>query len=703
MNRHQMLGSLLASVIFIAFAAWPAYSWHGSGDITTVAIDPVTSTTLFAATHHDGVFKSIDGGTTWTRTALTDMYVGALAIDPTTPSTVYAATWPGGVYKTTDAGGTWRAVNVGLANLNVSSVSVDALGFVYAVLWDRGVFKSTDGAETWNAILRTEWLVYYTATGRVFNPTLGAFAVDRRNPAHLYVSTQYETTWEDDPLRFWGQLLKSTDGGASWGGTTLDSMVLGYSIFPYPVMIDSASSQTPSPIYAGVNSALLKSTDEGTSWIEWLACGATDVAVDPLVPTTLYAICAGVIKTVDGGATWSVVGSGVADVLRAFGLDPLLRTLAIDPQNPNNLYLGTVGGVFKSSDGGGFWSPTGLFQHSPLASLSLDPSIVVSGSTSTGTVSLATPAPAGGVTVMLASENPSAAIVPASVTVPAGATSATFVVSTNWSGSGWTAFNISASVDGATRSAWFRIGPATIASALSIAPSSLPGGDSATATVTLNTAASAGAAVVALSSSNPAVANVPATVSVPAGTSAATFTVSTSSVPVATSVTISGTYGGATRSAALTVTPLIALSAVSLNPASVTAGSASTGTVLLTAPAPPGGTAVTLSSSNPSIATVPASVTVPAGAISATFAASTPACASGSVTISAAYAGEQSSRSERSDDARHGGDPNGRLLYQQATAKRRGHGQHSHRDAPRLCGVDGRIHRDIAKCRRRPI
>ena len=97
MNRRQMLGSLLASVIFVAFAAGPAYPWHGSGDITTVAIDPVTSTTVFAGTTHDGVFKSIDGGTTWTRTALSDMYVGALAIDPTTPSTVYAATWPGGV------------------------------------------------------------------------------------------------------------------------------------------------------------------------------------------------------------------------------------------------------------------------------------------------------------------------------------------------------------------------------------------------------------------------------------------------------------------------------------------------------------------------------------------------------------------------------------------------------------------------------
>jgi hypothetical protein len=73
-------------------------------------------------------------------------------------------------------------------------------------------------------------------------------------------------------------------------------------------------------------------TDEGASWIELpIPIPASqrqypslaDPTVDPRVPTALYAVihCAGVIKSVDGGATWSVINSGLTDVLQAFGLD----------------------------------------------------------------------------------------------------------------------------------------------------------------------------------------------------------------------------------------------------------------------------------------------------------------------------------------------------------------------------------------------
>jgi PKD repeat protein len=95
----------------------------------------------------------------------------------------------------------------------------------------------------------------------------------------------------------------------------------------------------------------------------------------------------------------------------------------------------------------------------------------------------------------------------------------------------------------------------------------------------------------------------------------------------------------ATGSQSKSVTVIVALSSLNLNPASVTAGNASSGTVILNAPAAAGGAVVALASSNPAIATVPTSVTVTAGASSATFAVSTVACASGSVTISGTYGG----------------------------------------------------------------
>ena len=145
--------------------------------------------------------------------------------------------------------------------------------------------------------------------------------------------------------------------------------------------------------------------------------------------------------------------------------------------------------------------------------------------------------------------------------------------------------------------------------------------------------------MITLSSSNTAVATVPAAVTVPAGATGANFAVFTNVVTASTSVTISSAYGGATKSAVLTVTPPPTLSSVSLSPTSVTAGGISTGTVTLNMAAPANGAIVALSSSNPAIATVPASVTVAAGASNATFAVSTGACTSGSVTILGTYGG----------------------------------------------------------------
>jgi hypothetical protein len=163
---------------------------------------------------------------------------------------------------------------------------------------------------------------------------------------------------------------------------------------------------------------------------------------------------------------------------------------------------------------------------------------------------------------------------------------------------------------------------------IALNPASVVGGNTSEGTASLTSAAPSGGAVVTLSSSNTSAATVPASVSVPAGAFSATFTVSTASVTASTSLTISGAYGGATRSATLTVTPPAApaaLSTVSVNPTSVTGGTSSQGTVALTSAAPAGGFTVSLSSSNTAAATAPASVSVAQGATSATFAIATSA------------------------------------------------------------------------------
>src|SRR5438046_423442 len=162
-------------------------------------------------------------------------------------------------------------------------------------------------------------------------------------------------------------------------------------------------------------------------------------------------------------------------------------------------------------------------------------------------------------------------------------------------------------------------GTATVTlSALALNPTSVTGGtQSSTGTVTLSGPAPSGGAVVSLSSNNTTAARVPSSVTVAAGATTASFTVSTSAVSASVAVTISAAFGGTTRTATLTVNPAtpppVTLSSLTLNPTSVTGGTqSSTGTVTLSRPAPSGGAAVSLSSSNTFTARVPASVTVAA-------------------------------------------------------------------------------------------
>jgi hypothetical protein len=179
-------------------------------------------------------------------------------------------------------------------------------------------------------------------------------------------------------------------------------------------------------------------------------------------------------------------------------------------------------------------------------------------------------------------------------------------------------------------------------SSISLNPMSVTGGSPSTGTVTLSGPAPSGGAAVSLSGDNTAAATVPASVTVAYGATSATFTVSTSTVTASTPVTITASYGGGTKTASLTVTPpgSATLSAIALNPTSVTGGSTSIGTVTLSGPAPSGGAAVSLMSGNTAAATVPASVTVAAGASSATFTVNTSAVtATTPATISATYAG----------------------------------------------------------------
>ena len=294
--------------------------------------------------------------------------------------------------------------------------------------------------------------------------------------------------------------------------------------------------------------------------------------------------------------------------------------------------------TLSASYGGASASATLTVQPPVLSALTVSPSSVLGGKVSpTGTVTLSGAAPAGGAQVTLSSNSP-AASVPANVTVPAGATTANFTVTTSAVATS-TAVIISASYGGPTVTASLTIQPPAV-SALSVSPTSVTGATSSpTGKVTLNGPAPAGGAQVLLSSNN-AAASVPANVTVPAGATTANFAVTTSAVATSTAITISGSFGGSSVSATLTVVPPVP-SALAISPSSVTGATSSpTGTVTLNGPAPAGGAQVVLSSNSAAVSVPANGVTVAAGATTATFTLNTIAvAASTSATVSASFGG----------------------------------------------------------------
>lgn len=187
-----------------------------------------------------------------------------------------------------------------------------------------------------------------------------------------------------------------------------------------------------------------------------------------------------------------------------------------------------------------------------LTSVTLSPSSVIGGTSSTATINLSGPAPAGGLQAQVASSNPSAQT-PASVVIPEGATSASFQVTTGAVASN-TSTNISATANGVMKSATLTIKPAQFTS-ITLSPNSVKGGLPSTATITLNGPAPTNGITFLATSSNKQAAQVPTAVTVPGGATSVTFTVTTSTVAANTSVTISATGLNVKRSATLTITP----------------------------------------------------------------------------------------------------------------------------------------------------
>ena len=269
-------------------------------------------------------------------------------------------------------------------------------------------------------------------------------------------------------------------------------------------------------------------------------------------------------------------------------------------------------------------------------SVTLSPSSIVGGQSSTANRVYLNGDATADTTVTLTSSNTAVAVPQSTTAVSSGSSSHVFSIKTSAVTTTQTV-TITATADGVSQSATLTVTPPPVAvKSLALSKSSTVAEQSVTGTVTLSSLAPSGGAVVSLSSRSSA-AGVPSSVTVAAGATTATFTVTTSDVSSNTTATITASCSGSSQSASLTVTPRT-LKSVVLSPTSTQGGTSTTAnTVNLYANAT-ASAVITLTSSNPSVAAVPSSVTIAAGSSSHVFTITTSAVStSQTVAITANY------------------------------------------------------------------
>jgi hypothetical protein len=265
------------------------------------------------------------------------------------------------------------------------------------------------------------------------------------------------------------------------------------------------------------------------------------------------------------------------------------------------------------------------------------------GESTTGKITLSTPAPPSGLTFTLDSANNSLVHVPATVTVNGGQSSKTFTIQGVAATAG-TLITATLNPSGPAKNLNITVGSSGTlpqVNGLSLGSTLIYGGDTTTGTVTLDGPAPR-SMVVTLLTSDAGLATVPATVTVAKNQTSATFTINSSAVASQTAVRITAKRvagGRAFADLSLRAPKIISLG---LNPATVNGGNNSTGTITLNFPAPGGGLLINLVSSKPSRASVLTQVKVAAGNTTKTFTVSTTAGPKTTAKITASRTGSAS-------------------------------------------------------------
>ncbi|MBT8258853.1 MAG: hypothetical protein KJO49_10310, partial [Bacteroidia bacterium] len=333
-----------------------------SGRINDMEAHPANPRIIYAGTAGGGVWKSNDGGTTYN--PIFDEYcqsIGAVTLDPNDPdNTIWVGTgetWTrnsvsigDGLYKSTDGGSNWtkigfdkseRIANIIINPENSDEIYVAALGALWSDSDERGVYKSTDGGTTWDKVLYID-----EQTG------CADMAMDPNDPNTLYASMWEfrRTGWSFNSGGEKSALYKSTDGGKNWNKI--------HNGFPEGKLGRLAIAVAPSDsniLYTVIEAdqdskkGLYRSNDAGGNWeqlnndfgITVRPFYFSRIVVDPRNPDVV--VKGGLTGSIsrDGGKTFKNLGNMHSDI----------HDMVFDINNSDIMHVGTDGGVYRSWNG----------------------------------------------------------------------------------------------------------------------------------------------------------------------------------------------------------------------------------------------------------------------------------------------------------------------------------------------------------------
>ena len=374
------------------------------GRVSDIAYDPKETATFYIALGTGGLMKTTDNGATFDAIFEKEPVaaMGAVAVAPSDSKVVWAGTgeandrnsesWGDGVYRSTNGGESWTHAGLEKSRMiarivvhptDPNTAWVAVMGDMWTFGGERGLYKTSDGGKSWTRLLAAP-APYDDRTG------CGDVALDPSDPNTIYavLYARQRTPWsfvngpDATDGKNIGGIFKSTDGGATWKklekGLPGRTGRIGLSIYaknPKIVYAVVGSDEGGTADISDVQSkrgGVFRTEDGGETWTRQSGLDPrpfyfSQIRVDPANDQRVYVLGFALHVSDDAGKTWREdLGQKV---------HPDLHALAIDPRNPKRLLLGTDGGAYQSYNGGQVWEHLNRFAAGEFYRLNADLSI----------------------------------------------------------------------------------------------------------------------------------------------------------------------------------------------------------------------------------------------------------------------------------------------------------------------------------------